>query len=303
MDRHVGRRALLATCAAAAAVPAAAQAPDPRATFAALRVGANVERWFPVAADGHARRLGRGWWEGLRGAGFDHVRMFMPRDAGTGEDVLRLYLTAVEDAVAAGLPVLFAFNDAYGSTDPWPEPLLRAVAARARLFGRATDPARVVLAPVNEPAFPNAAEWTPVRNRLLAMVRAEAPRHVLMWGGHEWCSWRSLLQQPAAPDPLTIAEVHDYEGGDAAWFRERFGQVAEWGRRHRTPVMVTELGGRLGHQEDEAAWAADLRRGLPELRRLGLPATLWAVTHGGHWRLQQGAGPALRPLLAAAIRA
>lgn len=303
MDPHIGRRALLAATAAATVAPVAAQTADPRTGFAALRLGANLERWFPIAAGGHARRLGRGWWEGLRGAGFDHVRMFMPRDAGGGEDVLRLYLTSVEDAVAAGLPVLFAFNDAYGSTEPWDEPTLRLVAARARLFGRATDPARVVLAPLNEPAFPNAADWTPVRDRLLALLRAEAPRHVLMWGGHEWCSWRSLLQQPPAPDPLTIAEVHDYEGGDAAWIRDRFAQVAEWGRRHRTPVMVTELGGRMGHQADEAAWAEDLRRSLPELRRLRLPAALWAVTHGGDWRLQQGPGPALRPLLAAAIRA
>jgi hypothetical protein len=130
-----------------------------------------------------------------------------------------------------------------------------------------------------------------------------APAHTLVWGGHEWCSWRSLLPQSPPGDANTIAEVHDYEGGDAGWVAGRFGDVAGWGRRHGMRVMVTELGGAQPHREDEAAWAADLTRSLPELRRLGLPATLWAITHGGHWRLQAGSAPAPRPRLAAALRA
>ena len=297
------RRALLAAGALCSApvLPAGAQE-DPRARFAGLRLGANLERWFPIAADQRPRRLGRSWWEGLREAGFDHARLFVPRDAGNGEEVPRLFLAAVEDANAAGLPVLLGLADLYESSAPWGEAMLRGVAARARLFARATDPKRVALAPLNEPAFPSPAAWTPVRDRLLALVRAEAPRHVLLWGGHEWCSWRSLLPQSPPPDPLTIAEVHDYVGGDAASYARRFGEAAEWGRRHQTPVMVTELGGAMSHATDEAAWAEDLSRGLPELRRLGLAVALWAVTHGSHWRLQQGGGPLLRPRLAAAIR-
>jgi hypothetical protein len=104
-------------------------------------------------------------------------------------------------------------------------------------------------------------------------------------------------------DPNTIAEVHDYEGGDAGWVASRFGDVAGWSRRHGMRVMVTELGGAQPHREDEGAWAADLTRSLPELRRLGLPTTLWAITHGGHWRLQAGTSPVPRPRLAAALRA
>jgi hypothetical protein len=304
MQGFARRRALLAAgcvLAGAASRPAAAQ-DDIRRHFAGLRLGANLERWFPIAADQRPRRLGRAWWQGLRQAGFDHARLFIPRDAGDGEDIPRLFLTAVEDANAAGLPVLLGLEDLYQSDRPWGEEVLRRVVARAALFARATDPARVALAPLNEPAFPDAAAWTPVRDRLLALVRAQAPRHALLWGGHEWCSWRSLLQQPPARDPLTIAEVHDYVGGEAHWVAQRFGDCAAWGRRHATPVMVTELGGALPHAENPGAWAADLSRALPELRRLGLPVALWAVTHGGHWRLQQGDGPALRPQLAAAIR-
>jgi hypothetical protein len=298
------RRALLAA-GLAPALPAAAQGVpqgDLRTRFTSLGVGANLERWFPIAADQRPRRLGRAWWQGLRGQGFDHARLFLPRDAGDGDDVVRLFVTAIEDATAAGMPVLLGLDDLFESTDPWPEARLRRLAARARTFARATDPALVALAPLNEPAFPSPAEWTPVRNRLLTLVRAEAPRHVLLWGGHEWCSWRSLLPQTPPADPLTIAEVHDYQGGDAAWIAQRFGDVAAWSQRHRVPAMVTEIGGALPNAENERAWAEDLSRSLPVLRRLGLPATLWAVTHGGHWRLQQGDGPTLRPLLAAAIR-
>jgi hypothetical protein len=296
------RRALVATALAAAA-PRAATAQGLRPRIAELRLGANLERWFPVAAAQHPRRLGRGWWERFRDAGFDHARLFLPRDAGEGEDVPRLFLAALEDAQAAGVPVLLGLSDFFHGSHPWTEAEWRQLSRRARLFGAETDAGRVVLAPVNEPAFDSPAAWTPVRDRLLAAVRAEAPRHTLMWGGHEWCSWRSLPPQPPPADPNTIAEVHDYEGGDARWVAQRFGAVATWRDRHRVPVVVAELGGQLRHAEDEAAWAADLRRALPELRRLGLPATLWAITHGGHWRLQQADGPAPRTRLAEALRA
>lgn len=305
MQGSAGRRALLAGCAAMAVAvsgPAAAQG-DPRARFASLRLGANLERWFPVAADARPRRLGVGWWQGLRAEGFDHARLFIPKDAGEGDEVPRLFLAAVEDANAAGMPVLLALEDLFDANEPWNEAMFRKVRARAALFARGADPAMVALAPLNEPAFPNPAAWTPMRDRLLAMVRAEAPRHILVWGGHEWCSWRSLPPQPPPADPLTIAEVHDYQGGDARWAAQRFGEAQAWGRRHGIPVMVSELGGAVAHATDDAAWAADLSRILPELRRMNLPVALWAVTHGGHWRLQQGQGPAIRQPLARALRA
>ncbi len=301
MDMALTRRMALTAAAAAVATPASAR--DFRPLAASLRLGANVERWFAVAADQRPRRLGRGWWEEFRAAGFDHARLFIPKDAGNGDEVPRLFLQAVEDANAAGLPVLLALSDLFPEWEPWDAEMWRAVEARARLFAGATDPARVALAPLNEPAFREARSWTPVRDRLLALTRAAAPAHTLVWGGHEWCSWRSLLPQTPPADPNTIAEVHDYEGGDAAWVAGRFGDVAGWARRHGRRVLVTELGGAQPHREDEAAWAADLTRSLPELRRLGLPVTLWAITHGGHWRLQAGAAPVPRPRLAAALRA
>ncbi len=297
------RRAVLAAALALAAGPAGAQAATLRDALPGLRLGANLERWFPIAASQRPRRLGRAWWQDLRGAGFDHVRLFIPRDAGGGEDVPRLFLQAIEDANEAGLPVFLGLADLYEPWSPWDEAAWWIMQARARLFGRATDPARVALGPLNEPAFDNPAAWTPVRDRLLATARAEAPRHALVWGGHEWCSWRSLLRQPPPADPLTIAEVHDYEGGAATWVAERFGAVAAWRDRHNVPVIVGELGGALPHAEDEAAWARDLSVALPVLRRLRLPATLWAVTHGGHWRLQSGEEARPRPRLAEALRA
>jgi len=301
MTLLAGRRTLLGFAAMAATGPA--KAADPRDPFTSLRLGVNLERWFPIAADNRPRRLGRDWWTGLRAAGFDHARFFIPKDAGAGEEVPRLFLIAIEDAQAAGLRILLGLADLYEAEAPWDQAMRQTVAARARLFSAATDASMVALGPLNEPVFPNAASWRPQRDGLLRLMREQAPRHVLLWGGHEWCSWRSLVEQTAPGDPNTIAEVHDYVGGDAGWVTERFGAVAAWGRRQGIPVMVTELGGALPHAAEEEAWAADLRQSLPALRRLGLPATLWAITHGGHWRLQQGQGPSLRPSLAAAIRA
>lgn len=312
------RRRLLRTAVAGACLAAGTAAPAPTATaqgargaanfrarVPALRLGANLERWFPIAADNRARRLGPGWWTELRGAGFDHVRLFVPRfsETGTGPEVLRLFAEAVADANRAGLPVLLGLADMLHESHPWSDAEWAQWEARAELLAAATDPALVALAPLNEPAFSGTATWRPVRDRMLARLRTLAPRHTLAWGGREWCSWRSLLDiAPPPGDGNTIAEVHDYQGGDADAIAHRFGQVVAWRERHGTPVVVSELGGTMATAFDNVpVWADDLRRLLPVLRRLGLPAALWAYTHGGHWRLQLDQSPRPRPEIAAVL--
>jgi hypothetical protein len=306
------RRALLAAPLALAPACATAQAPSPavplRERLAGLRLGANLERWYTVAANNHPRRLGPSWWRGFKAAGFDHVRIFIPDvsqigDGAAENGVVPLYRQAVEDAVAADLPVLLGLADFYGYDNAWGRREMAAFEARAAYFARATDPNKVVLAPMNEPAFPDTATWLPVRDRLFTALRRIAPRHLLMWGGREWCSYRSLVECPPPSDPNTIAEVHDYEGGNASDVEWRFKQVVEWRERHRQTVLVSELGGAKPHGNNRPAWAADLRQSLPVLRRLRLPAALWAYTHGGAWRLQPGDQPALHPELRAAIAA
>jgi hypothetical protein len=296
------RRALLASPLLLPG-PAAAQPADLRSRLAGLRLGANLERWFTIARDSKPRRLGPAWWRGFRAAGFDHARMFLPEVAQTGDsrEILAMYRQAVQDAVATGLPVLLGLADSFHHSNPWGERDWAALATRAAYFGAETDPAQVVLAPLNEPAFPDTATWLPVRDRLLAALRRAAPRHTLMWGGREWCSAPSLLEATPPADRNTIAEVHDYAGGDAGAVQARFADVAAWRDRHRLPVLVTELGGPQAHAEDRAALAADLRASLPVLRRLRLPATLWTYTNGGWWRLQPGEDSAPYPELRAAL--
>lgn len=289
--------ALSPGCAAAQRPAAPGSGAIPlRERLAALRLGANIERWFAVASNNHPRRLGPAWWRGFKAAGFDHVRMFIPdvEQTGDGMDVPDLFRGAVADATSAGLPVLLGLSDFIKHDAPWGEREWKALTARATFFAR-TDPAQVVLAAVNEAVFPDAATWLPMRDRLLGVLRRAAPHHTLMWGGQEWGSWRSLLETQPPADPNTVVEVHDYVGGDSSAVEWRFGQVAAWRDRHRQTVLVAELGGGLDHAENRVAWAADLRQSLPVLRRLRLPATLWAYTHGGSWRLQPGESPAPYP--------
>ncbi|MBL6455940.1 cellulase family glycosylhydrolase [Belnapia sp. T6] len=295
-----GRRGLLALPLAGALAGPAAAAPDVapiRRRLAGLRLGANLERWYPISRDNQPRRLGAGWWRDFRAAGFDHVRMFLPEVAktGSGTEIPGLFLDAVQDAVGAGLPVLLGMADFFHQNEPWGERDWAALRERARFFAGRTDPGMVVLAALNEPVFDDAASWLPMRDRLLGEMRRAAPRHLLMWGGHEWCSWRSLIQLRPPADPATVAEMHDYVGGDTTAVEERFGAVAAWRDRHRMPVLVSELGGAVGHETDRAAWAADLAQSLPVLRRLGLPATLWSYSHGSWWRIQEDDRPSPRP--------
>lgn len=298
----LGRRGALAlslaATASAVAAPAAAQDLAPiRGRVAGLRLGANLERWYPVARDNHPRRLGPGWWRDFRAAGFDHARLFMPEvgKTGAGMELPGLFAQAVEDAQAAGVTVFLGMADFYHQSNPWQDQDWAALRARAQFFAGRLDPAMTVLAALNEPVFDDTASWLPVRDRLLTAMRRAAPRHLLMWGGREWCSAGSLLECTPPADPGTMAEVHDYQGGDPASVAARFGPVAAWRDRHRLPVVVAELGGAMGHETNREAFAADLARSLPALRSLRLPVTLWSYSHGSWWRLQPGDGPGLHP--------
>ncbi|MDN3565236.1 glycoside hydrolase family 5 protein [Paeniroseomonas aquatica] len=294
------RRLMAAPAGLALARPrrAAAQAFAPiRVRIAGLQLGANLERWFAISRDNHPRRLGRAWWRDFRAAGFDHVRMFIPEvgKTGAGMEIPGLFAEAVQDAQAAGLTILLGLADFYYQSNPWQAQDWAALRARADFLAARCDPATVVLAALNEPVFDDTPSWLPVRDRLLGVLRHAAPDHLLMWGGREWCSVGSLLECTPPADPGTMAEVHDYQGGDTAAVTARFAPAAAWRDRHGLPVVVAELGGALGHETDREAFAADLAQSLPALRQLGLPATLWSYSHGGWWRLQSGDEPVPRP--------
>ncbi len=268
-----------------------------RTKLAGLKLGANLERWYPITKDNHPRRLGRSWWRDFRAAGFDHTRMFLPEvsKTGSGMEIPGLFAEAVQDAQAAGVVVFLGMADFYHQSNPWQAHDWAALRARADFFAARCDPAAVVLAALNEPVFDDTASWLPVRDRLLGVMRRAAPRHLLMWGGREWCSVGSLLECTPPADPGTMAEVHDYQGGDPAGVTARFAPVVAWRDRHRMPVVVAELGGAMGHETNGEAFAADLARSLPALRQLGLPVTLWSYSHGSWWRIQRGDEPAPRP--------
>ena len=285
------RRALLGAGLATLALARAAEAQQPhplRARLGNLRLGANLERWFPVAENNQARRLGASWWRQFTQAGFDHARLFIPNpaDSGEGEALLGMFAEAVMDATNNNVPVLLGLMDSFHQSSPWGEREWRAFEARAAFLAARTDPAMVVLAPLNEADFPGVASWVPMRDRLLAALRRHAPRHLLAWGGYEWCSLRSLPGMPPPADRDCVAEIHDYQGGSTAAVARRFAAATAWRDRHGMPVLVSELGGAQGHEENLAAWTEDLRQSLPALRQLRLPAALWAYTHGNWWRLQ-----------------
>ena len=87
------------------------------------------------------------------------------------------------------------------------------------------------------------------------MLRRAAPQHTLMWGGREWCSPASLLETVPPADPNTVAEVHDYAGGDAAEIERRFaGQTvprpANWGGFRLLPERIEFWFGRPDRLHD-----------------------------------------------------
>jgi hypothetical protein len=257
-----------------------------RERLGALRLGANLERWFTIGSNNHPRRLGRAWWRGFKGAGFDHVRLFIPDVAYTGDGpgIAEMYREAAADAVSAGLPVLVGLSDFFKHGEPWGDRHWKALEDRAAVFAR-TDPSHIVLAPVNESAFPDAPAWTPVRDRLLGVVRRAAPHPRL---GRP----RMGELEVPAPDDAPRRPQHHGRGARLRGRRRqrrrgavragrRLARAARangarggTGRRREPPGGPRRLGGRPAAKPAHAAAVAAARRlvGLHPRRALAVAA-------------------------------
>jgi endoglucanase len=159
----------------------------------------------------------------IRAMGFDHVRlsvnpepMFRRRNA---DRIPAEYLAYLDAAVQSILDHDLAIEiDLHPESDfkhrldddGFVEELADFWRALAQHYAD-RDPERVVFEVMNEPEMRDRERWYGIETRLVAAIRAGAPRHTIVVAGARWSDDDDLLAMPPMRDTNLIYNFHFYE--------------------------------------------------------------------------------------------
>lgn len=213
---------------------ASAQAPvqqdkpiDLAARFKRLRRGINLSHWFSQAPNYSKTHLDTHTTAPdialIKSMGFDHVRFPIepaPLLDNTPAVLNATYLqyvdTALDMILASGLAVVVDIHP----SDEFKIRMLRddrnseTFAQFWRAFAAhlsKRDPERLFLEVVNEPMVEDGDRWHGIQAKLIASIRASAPRHTIIASGHRWSGLPEMLFLEPYADANIIYNFHFYE--------------------------------------------------------------------------------------------
>jgi aryl-phospho-beta-D-glucosidase BglC (GH1 family) len=210
-----------------------------------IRRGVNLSMWYAQAPDYTAQRLATyttpADFQLIHAVGLDHVRLSInpePLIASTtglpsarivtlNPDAMTRLDKTIADITATGLVVLL---------DIHPDPSYEAILAQGEqgvssllAFWKAfathyasTDPTKVYLEILNEPAMADNARWASIQSRAVALIRPIVPHHTLIATGAQWGGIPGLLALQPLHDDNILYSFHDY---NPMWFTH---QGARW---------------------------------------------------------------------------
>lgn len=199
------------------------------ARFGRLRRGINLSHWFSQAANYSKTHLETHTTAQdialIKSMGFDHVRFPIepaPLLAETPDPSIlnTTYLQYVDRALdmmlATGLAVIIDIHpsDEFKLRMNRDERGVEAFAKFWRAFAThlsKRDPEFVFLETINEPMVEDGYRWYGIQGKLIASIRAGAPNHTIIAGGHRWSGlYEMLFLEPYADDNV-IYNFHFYE--------------------------------------------------------------------------------------------
>src|SRR5688572_7511387 len=197
--------------------------------FARLRRGINLSHWFSQAANYSQSHLETHTTAQdialIKSMGFDHVRFPIepapllsetPNPSVLNTTYLRYVDNALDMILAAGLAVVVDIH-------PSDEFKLRMTRDERNIeaFGKfwssfashlaRRDPEFVFLEVINEPMVEDGYRWLGIQGKLIAAIRASAPNHTIIAGGHRWSGLYEMLFLERYADPNIIYNFHFYE--------------------------------------------------------------------------------------------
>jgi hypothetical protein len=200
------------------------------ARFARLRRGINLSHWFAQSINkdyskahlethttAHDMAL-------VKAMGFDHVRftiepapLLNTADPATlNSEYLRYLDSALDMILAHGLAVIVdihpsdEFKLGLNKDDRQVEAFIKFWRALAGHLST-RDPERTFLEVLNEPMVEDGYRWMGIQARVIAAMRAGAPRHTIIATGHRWSGINELLFLEPVADPNVVYNFHFYE--------------------------------------------------------------------------------------------
>src|ERR1051325_5241498 len=199
------------------------------ARFARLRRGVNLSHWFSQAPVYTKERLETHTTAAdialIKSMGFDHVRFPIEpapllQDTPDPSVLNTTYLQYVDSALdmilATGLAVIVDIHpsDEFKLRMNRDERGIEAFAKFWRAFAThwsRRDPESVFLEVINEPMVEDAYRWYGIQGKLIAAIRAGAPNHTIIAGGHRWSGLSEMLFLEPYADRNVIYNFHYYE--------------------------------------------------------------------------------------------
>jgi endoglucanase len=200
------------------------------ARFARVRRGINLSHWF---AQSVIRSYPKSYLDTrttekdialIASMGFDHVRFTLdpaplvdPADMGKlNVEHLGYVDRALDTILANGLAVIVdihpsdEFKIKLRTDNEHVDGFTRFWGTLAKHLS-ARDPERVFLEVINEPMVEDPYRWAGIQTKVVAAMRAAAPRHTIVVTGHRWSGKPEFLLLEPLADPNLIYNFHFYE--------------------------------------------------------------------------------------------
>ena len=203
---------------------------SPLATrFGRLRRGINLSHWFSQAANYSQTHLETHTTAQdialIKSMGFDHVRFPVepvpllnetPDPSVLNTTYLRYVDNALDIILAAGLAVVVDIHpsDEFKLRMNRDERNFEAFGKFWRAFAAhlsKRNPEFVFLEVINEPMVDDGYRWLGMQGKLIAAIRASAPNHTIIVGGHRWSGLYEMLFLEPYSDPNIIYNFHFYD--------------------------------------------------------------------------------------------
>jgi endoglucanase len=197
--------------------------------FGRLRRGINLSHWFSQAVNYSQSHLETHTTAQdialIKSMGFDHVRFPIepapllsetPDPSNLNTTYLRHVDNALDMILAAGLAVVVDIHpgDEFKLRMSRDERNFEAFVKFWRAFAShlsKRNPEFVFLEVINEPMVEDGYRWLGMQGKLIAAIRASAPNHTIIVGGHRWSGLYEMLFLEPYSDPNIIYNFHFYE--------------------------------------------------------------------------------------------
>ena len=243
------------------------------------------------------------------GLGFDHVRLPVRwsdyTDDENGFRIEPFFINAVRETVDqlldSGLSVVLNvhhFNECMIRPRENADKLYAIWEQLSSFFS--DEPDRLLMEIMNEPKTEvSNAEWEPIQNRCVKIIRKNNPGRTVLVGGTDWNGWRALCSLCPPDDGPILGTFHYYhplpfthQGArwspenagyhDVVWrgtederkeIHEHFAAVKEWSDKWNIPVNLGEFGAySTADMESRARWTTCVRK---EAQDSGFSFTYW----------------------------